>query len=106
MDFTAALADSGNRSPKYTARNQAHLRQWIDDFNSGTPFLQLPDYTNGTGTFKSAFREGLAPFAAWLGGLAGRLAAEIALGYRAYRLEKGFMTYEDQIPLVPQADRG
>ena len=96
-DFTVALADSGRRSPKYTPINQAHLRQWIEDFEAGVPFLELPDYTTGTSTFKTAFHEGLAPFASWLGGLAGRIAAEIALAYRAYRLEKGFMTYADQV---------
>ena len=97
LDFTVSLADAGGRSLENTAKHQEHLRQWLEDFEAGVPFLQLPDYTTGSGSFKEAFREELAPFAAWLGGLAGRIGAEIALAYRDYRLEKGFMTYADQI---------
>src|SRR5579862_184897 len=95
--FESALADDGGRSKDNTRKHQEHLRQWLDDFANGAPYLQLPNYTTGSGKFKEAFRRELVPFAAWLGRVSGRIAAEISIAYRDYRIEKGFMTYADQI---------
>lgn len=100
VDFREALADSGGKNPKgreSTAKNQAQLREWLAELNSDTPFLKLPDFDKGSGTFKAAFRDELAPLAQWLANVAGRVAASIALGFREHRLDHGLMTYDDQI---------
>ncbi len=97
LDFTNSLSDSGKRSPEYTAKNQSEIRAWLKGFADGEPFLKLPQFDKGTGTFKESYRREMAPFAAWLGNLSGRIAAEISLAYHEYRVSEGFMTYEDQI---------
>lgn len=97
VTFARALADEGKRSVEYTRANQAALREWLREWKEGAPFLKLPEVKTGSGTFKEAFAEELAPLARWLGNAAARLAAEIALGYRAFRRDERRLTYADQI---------
>ena len=51
LDFSAALDDDGGRSKDRTREHQRHLRKWIVEFESGTPFLELPEYSGGSKTF-------------------------------------------------------
>ncbi len=101
-DFAAALADKGGTNPKgkaATAENQERLRRWQRDLldESGRAFLKLPEFKGGSATFKTAAADALRPYARWLNAAAGRLAALIARAWRAYRQERGLMTYRDQI---------
>ena len=97
LDFTAALEDDGGRSKDKTREHQRHLRRWIEEFEGGAPFLELPEYTGGSKTFLAAVDAAVEPYAHWLNEAAGALAVRIARAFRDYRLEKGLMTYRDQI---------
>ena len=97
LDFSAALEDDGGRSKDKTREHQRHLRGWLEEFAAGAAFLQLPGYTTGSGTFRAAVDAALAPYALWLNRAAGCLAVQIARAFRDYRLEKGLMTYRDQV---------
>ncbi|MBV9658902.1 MAG: UvrD-helicase domain-containing protein [Verrucomicrobia bacterium] len=108
-DFAAALADAGGKNAKgrvSTAANQERLRRWLDEWQAAdansaaanaSRFLKLPEFKTGSQTFKTAFADGLRPYARWLNAAAGRLAALLAQAWRNYRLEHGAMTYRDQI---------
>lgn len=101
-NFEAALADKGGANPKGKAATLAHqerLRRWLRDLadETGRSFLKLPEFKTGSGTFKAAAADALRPYARWLNAAAGHLAALIAQAWRAYRLERGLMTYRDQI---------
>ena len=97
LDFSIALEDDGGRSKDKTREHQRNLQTWIDEFASGAAFLELPEYTGGSKTFLAAVAAALEPFARWLNEAAGALAVRIARAFRDYRLEKGLMTYRDQI---------
>ena len=97
LDFREALADDGGRSRDRTREHQRHLRRWQEEFEAGAAFLQLPGYTTGSGTFRAAVDAALAPYAHWLNRAAGSLAVRIARAFRDYRLDKGLMTYRDQV---------
>lgn len=97
VTFSAALADAGKRSVENTRANQDALREWLREWSGDAPFLKLPDFRTGSGSFKESFAQELAPLARWLGNAAARLAAEIALGYRAFRRDERRLTYADQI---------
>ncbi len=96
-DFSVALDDDGGRSKEKTRENQRHLRRWQEEFASDAAFLQLPEYKNGSGSFLAAVDAALEPYARWLNAAAGCLAVKIARAYRDYRLDKGLMTFRDQI---------
>ncbi len=97
LNFSAALDDDGGRSKPKTREHQQHLQRWIEDFEGGAPFVKLPDYKGGSKTFLEAVAAAVQPYAHWLNDAASTLAAIIARAYRDHRLEKGLMTYRDQI---------
>ncbi len=97
LDFSAALDDDGGRSKDKTREHQRHLRRWQDEFAGDAAFLQLPEYKGGSGSFLAAVEAAVEPYARWLNAAAGCLAVRIASVYRDYRLDKGLMTFRDQI---------
>lgn len=97
LDFSVALADDGGRSKEKTRAHQRHLEAWISDFDGDAPYLELPDYTGGSKTFLAAVDAAVEPYARWLNEAAGALAVRIARAFRDHRLEKGLMSYRDQI---------
>ena len=97
LDFSVALADDGGRSKDKTREHQRHLKTWISEFAGGAPYLELPEYSGGSKTFLAAVAAAVEPYALWLNEAAGALAVRIARAFRDYRLEKGLMTYRDQI---------
>jgi ATP-dependent exoDNAse (exonuclease V) beta subunit len=97
LDFSAALDDDGGRSKAKTLEHQTQLRRWLEEFDGGAPFLKLPEFKGGSGSFLAAVDEALLPYARWLNDAAGSLVGAIARAYRDYRLEKGLMTYRDQV---------
>ena len=96
-DFSVALDDDGGRSKSKTQEHQRHLRRWQEEFAGDAAFLQLPEYKGGSSSFLAAVDAALEPYARWLNAAAGYLAVTIARAYRDYRLDKGLMTFRDQI---------
>ena len=97
LDFSAALDDDGGRSKEKTREHQRHLRRWQEEFTGDPAFLQLPEYKGGSSSFLAAVESALEPYTRWLNAAAGCLAVRIARAYRDYRLDKGLMTFRDQI---------
>ena len=96
-DFGAALDDDGGRSKPKTQEHQRHLRRWQEEFAGDAAFVHLPEYKGGSSSFLAAVDAALEPYARWLNAAAGCLAVKIARAYRDYRLDKGLMTFRDQI---------
>ncbi len=96
-DFSVALDDDGGRSKDATRAHQAHLRRWQEEFANGGTYLELPTYKGGSKTFLAAVEDAVRPYAEWLNAAAGFLAATIAREFTRYRLERGLMTFQDQI---------
>ncbi len=97
LDFSVALDDDGGRSKDKTRDHQRNLRRWIAEYENGAPFVELPSYTGGSKSFLAAVDAATEPYARWLNEAAGSLAVRIARAFRDFRLEKGLMTYRDQI---------
>ncbi len=96
-NFAVALDDDGGRAKAATAANQEHLRRWQEEFANGGTYLQLPKYERGSRTFLAAVEDAIKPYAEWLSAAAGYLAAQVARTFTHYRLEKGLMTFRDQV---------
>ncbi len=97
LNFSVALDDDGGRSKDKTRDHQRNLRQWIAEYEGDAPFVELPSYTGGSKSFLAAVDAATEPYARWLNEAAGSLAVRIARAFRDFRLEKGLMTYRDQI---------
>ena len=96
-DFTVALDDDGGRSKPTTRAHQNHLQRWQEEFANGDTFLQLPKYEKGSASFLAAVADALKPYALWLNAAAGHLAAIIARAFTHHRLDRGLMTFQDQV---------
>ena len=96
-DFGAAFEDFGARGRENTLEHQRHLRRWQEEFAGDAAFLKMPEYKGGSSKFLAAVDVALEPYARWLNAAAGWLAVRIARVYRDYRLDKGLMTFRDQI---------
>jgi ATP-dependent exoDNAse (exonuclease V) beta subunit len=96
MDFRDALAE---RNPRARAlpEQQQRLREWLEEFRSGAEFVGLPKCEKGGAAFLAKFRRELHPLAAWVNRAGARIAAEIALAFRDFRVSEGRMSYDDQI---------
>ena len=96
-NFAVALDDDGGRSKPTTQAHQLHLQRWQEELANGDSYLPLPEYKKGSGSFLAAVDNALEPYTLWLNAAAGHLAAQIAQAFTHYRLDKGLMTFHDQI---------
>ncbi len=69
-------------------RTPAHLARWIEDFDGGAPFVELPEYKGGSRTFLEAVAAATQPYAHWLNAAAGALAVRLSRGLTAITVWK------------------
>lgn len=97
IDLSSALGFVAKRGTEKTREHQDRLRRWQREFESGAPFLKLPEFKGGASGFLTELRAATLPYVRWLNAAAGSLAASIASAYQSFRLEEGVMTFADQI---------
>ncbi|HMJ04663.1 MAG TPA: UvrD-helicase domain-containing protein [Chthoniobacterales bacterium] len=83
-------------------RTQEHLRGWQRAQTGGAEFFPLPLRGSTAKAWIPLWDEAFGPFREWLSRAALCVAAELERDYRAYRLTKGTLTYNDQIALALQ----
>ncbi|MEY2519408.1 MAG: CRISPR-associated exonuclease Cas4, partial [Verrucomicrobiota bacterium] len=93
--------DTGGRDT--IRRTQEELAEWETRFGSDWEFLRWPNYfTSGNAKFTQVWRQSLAPLRRWVADAALCVAAEVQRDYRDFRLERGVVTYADQIALADE----
>jgi len=100
LDFDEIYAqpDQGNANIKFS---QAELREWEKCFDEGWGFLRWPIYfTSDNSNFTRLWRDKFSPFRKWISAAASCVAAEVQRAYRDFRLERGLVTYADQVALA------
>lgn len=93
--------DTGGRDT--IKRSQEELADWEARLGSGWEFLRWPNcFTSANAKFTGLWRESLAPRRRWVANAALCVAAEVQRDYRDFRLERGVVTYADQIALADE----
>jgi len=95
-----AILDASTRKGKPSEgleRNKRAAREWVRRFSSETARLALPVPEGTAANIKELFGALVAPLKEWLAAAGGALAAELSLRYRAWRQDRGFVTYSDQV---------
>ncbi len=88
----------GTEKTKENVRSaQKAAEKWVNDFSRGSGFLPLLKVKVGGEKIIELCEAFMTPFKTWLASAASVLTAELALRYRAYRLERGVQTFADQI---------
>ncbi len=112
LDFDEVFAAAGKGNAKRTvAAAQDRLRAWERDWRATDGFLPLPECVTNAKDFVPLWEAALGPVRGWLRRCSLRVAAEVGRAYRAFRLAKGAINYDDQIALagellrVPEAAR-
>jgi ATP-dependent exoDNAse (exonuclease V) beta subunit len=93
--------DTGGRDT--IKRTQEELSDWETRHRSDWEFLRWPNcFTSANAKFTGVWRESLAPLRRWVANAALCVAAEVQRDYRNFRLERGVVTYADQIALADE----
>lgn len=79
---------------------QELARNWHALWCGEERFLPLPKHDAGSASFKEVWKKTFAPFRAWLCDCALRVAADTAQQYRAYRVARALLNYDDQVALA------
>ena len=100
LDFAEVYAavDKGNENIR---RSQAELHEWEKRYLDGWEYLRWPMcFTSDNSKFSQLWRERFSPLRQWITAAASCVAAEVQRSYLEFRLERGVVTYGDQIALA------
>lgn len=82
--------------------SQARLKSWDKTFWESTGFVALPVCSAGKGSFKTLWDDTFIPLRRWVNKAAVCVAAEVQRDYRNFRIERGVVTFDDQIALADE----
>jgi ATP-dependent helicase/nuclease subunit A len=86
-------------------RAQAELKRWESRWRDTDEFAPWPPCVSAAKDFVARWREAFAPVREWVNSCALCVAAEVQRDYREFRLERGVVTYADQIALASELMR-
>ncbi len=81
-------------------RTKENLRRWKKLCESDAPFVPMPECSTKAKEFVALWENAFAPLDAWIKNASWRIAISVAQEFRAYRVAKGQLTYDDQIDLT------
>ena len=104
FDFSTvhATASSSSRSEETIANSKAELADWEKRFEAGWEFVRWPIRSSNAKQFVERWREAFGPLRTWVAEAALCVAAEVQRDYRDFRLERGVVTYADQVALADE----
>ncbi len=103
FDFSAVHAIVAPRQSEETiANSKAELAEFEDRFRAGWEFVRWPVRSSSSKKFLESWRDAFAPLRTWVAEAALCVAAEVQRDYRNFRLERGVVTYADQIALADE----
>jgi ATP-dependent helicase/nuclease subunit A len=103
IDFTAVHAVAAKGSGQANIINsKADLADWEERYNADWEFLRWPICSTNAKDFSGRWREAFAPLRKWVADAALCVAAEVQRDFRDFRLERGVVTYADQIALADE----
>ena len=95
-------AAAAARKSDTIANSIAQLTAWEKDYRNGTGFLRWPIcFTHAQG-IDEIWARAFAPLRRWVTNAAIGVASEVQRDYRNFRLERGVVTYGDQIALADE----
>jgi ATP-dependent exoDNAse (exonuclease V) beta subunit len=84
---------------------QKELKRVERNWRETNDFVRWPTRSSEAQNFVASWREAFAPLRRWIDQAALCVAAEVQRDYRAFRVERGVLTYDDQIALALQLIR-
>jgi ATP-dependent exoDNAse (exonuclease V) beta subunit len=103
FDFTQVHATiPPPRSGETIANSKAELADWEKRYQAGWEFVRWPVRSSSARDFLERWRAAFAPLRAWVADAALCVAAEVQRDFRNFRVERGLVTYPDQVALADE----
>ena len=103
LDFAEVYAQTDRRDSDTISKSQAELREWEKRYASDWEFLRWPVcFSTANSKFTELWQDKFSPLRKWICNLAACVAAEVQRDYREFRLERGLVTYDDQVALAKE----
>ena len=103
VDFAQVHAAIPPSSSKETiANSKAELADWEKRYRAGWEFVRWPVRTSGARDFLRRWNDALTPLRTWVAEAALCVAAEVQRDFRDFRVERGLVTYPDQVALADE----
>jgi ATP-dependent helicase/nuclease subunit A len=104
-DFAEVYRAAESRAPDSIPRSKAELKRWEKRWRKTNEFVGWPPCVTTSKEFVRIWREALRPLRHWVNACALCVAAEVQRDYREFRLERGLVTYADQVALAAELMR-
>src|SRR6266513_2656033 len=102
-DFTEIYAQTDQAGRDSISKSQAELREWEKRYASDWEYLRWPVcFTAANSKFSDLWTQTFSPLRRWISAAATCVAAEVQRDFLDFRLERGFVTYGDQIALAKE----
>jgi ATP-dependent helicase/nuclease subunit A len=102
--FTKVYAASEKPSVNI-AKAKAELTRWEKRWRETDEFVSWPPCATSSKEFVRTWCEAFRPLRDWINACAPCVAAEVQRDYREFRLERGLVTYADQVALAAELMR-
>jgi ATP-dependent helicase/nuclease subunit A len=90
------------RSEETMANSKAELLDWQKRYRAGWEFVRWPLRSCNARDFVQRWKEAFAPLRTWVAEAALCVAAEVQRDFRDFRIERGLVTYPDQVALADE----
>ncbi len=103
LDFSKVHAAPLGRAAEETmANSKAEISDWEKRYGGGWEFLRWPVRSCNSKDFAARWNEAFAPLRGWVADAALCVAAEVQRDFRDFRIERGLITYPDQVALADE----
>src|SRR2546430_7105373 len=103
LDFKDVYAHTDQGGRDNISKSQAELREWEKRYAGDWEYLRWPVcFTAANSNFSDLWSQTFSPLRKWISAAATCVAAEVQRNFLDFRLERGFVTYGDQIALAKE----
>src|SRR6202011_5591750 len=103
VDFSQVhTAISPSRSEETIANSKAELADWEKRYRAGWEFVRWPVRSSSAQDFLQRWNDAFTPLRTWVAEAALCVAAEMQRDFRDFRVERGLVTYPDQVALADE----
>ncbi len=103
VDLSAVhAATSPARSEETIANSKAELADWEKRYRADWEFVRWPVRSSSARDFLQRWNDAFAPLRGWVAQAALCVAAEVQRDFRDFRVERGLVTYPDQVALADE----
>jgi ATP-dependent exoDNAse (exonuclease V) beta subunit len=100
LDELLALVPQRSNARENVQRSQRAAREWQRVFNETTEFAPLPEMFGNAADLREVWARTFGSLRHWIQRAARCVGCDVARAFREFRLQRGVLTYDDQVTLA------